>query len=133
MNSGSRLTGKLFGFLNQSFYFYEPLWKFTAWDYYKPPDQRCSTTEGSCRYETCFISNLMIITFIWRPWPCVQIRWFRITCPLLLQVRIPLATLWILSCEEDIQPAYGTSVVLLKCPPVPEIMHEGAPEVFLHQ
>jgi hypothetical protein len=41
--------------------------------------------------------------------------------------------LWILSCEEAIQLAYGTSVVLLRCPFVPEIMHGGAFEVFLHQ
>jgi hypothetical protein len=41
--------------------------------------------------------------------------------------------LWILSCEEAIQRAYGKSVVLLRCPFVPEIMHGGAPEVFLHQ
>ena len=41
--------------------------------------------------------------------------------------------LWILSCEEAIQLANIMSVVLLRCPPVPEIMHEGAPEVFLHQ
>jgi hypothetical protein len=41
--------------------------------------------------------------------------------------------LWILSCEEAIQPAYGTSVILLRCPFVPEIMHRRAPEVFLHQ
>jgi hypothetical protein len=39
----------------------------------------------------------------------------------------------ILSCEEAIQLAYGTSVVLLRCPFVPEIMHGRAPEVFLHQ
>jgi hypothetical protein len=41
--------------------------------------------------------------------------------------------LWILSCEEAIQLAYGTSVVLLRCPFVPEIMHGRAPEVFLLQ
>jgi hypothetical protein len=35
--------------------------------------------------------------------------------------------------EEAIQLAYGTSVVLLRYPFVPEIMHEKAPEVFLHQ
>jgi hypothetical protein len=29
--------------------------------------------------------------------------------------------------------AYGTSVVLLRCPFVSEIMHGRAPEVFLHQ
>jgi hypothetical protein len=40
---------------------------------------------------------------------------------------------WILSCEEAIQLAYGTSVVLLQCPFVHEIMHGGAPEVFLHK
>jgi hypothetical protein len=33
------------------------------------------------------------------------------------------------SCEEAIQLAYGTSVVLLRCPFVPEIMHGRAPEV----
>jgi hypothetical protein len=41
--------------------------------------------------------------------------------------------LWILSCEEAIQLAYRTSVVLLRCPFVPEIIHGRAPEVFLHQ
>jgi hypothetical protein len=40
---------------------------------------------------------------------------------------------WIFSCEEAIQLAYGTTVVLLRCPFVPEIMHGGAPEVFLRQ
>ena len=39
----------------------------------------------------------------------------------------------ILTCEEAIQLAYGTSVVLLSCPIVSEIMHRGAPEAFLHQ
>jgi hypothetical protein len=39
----------------------------------------------------------------------------------------------ILSCEEAIQLAYGTSVVLLRCPFVPEIILEMAPEVFLYQ
>jgi hypothetical protein len=41
--------------------------------------------------------------------------------------------IWILSCEEAIQLAYGTSVVLLRYPFVPEIMHGRAHEVFLHQ
>jgi hypothetical protein len=41
--------------------------------------------------------------------------------------------LLILSCDETIQLAYGTSVVLLRCPFVPEKMHGRAPEVFLHQ
>jgi hypothetical protein len=41
--------------------------------------------------------------------------------------------LWILSYEEAIWLAYGTSMVLLRCPFVPEIMHGRAPEVFLHQ
>ena len=36
--------------------------------------------------------------------------------------------LWILSCEEAVQLAYGTSVVLLMCPLVPEKKY-----VFLHQ
>jgi hypothetical protein len=44
-----------------------------------------------------------------------------------------LQGLWILSCEEAIQLAYGTSVVLLRYTFVPEIMHGRAPEVFLHQ
>lgn len=57
MNSGSRLTGQLLGFINQSFYFYEPLWKFTIWDYYRPPDVRCSSTEGSCRYVNIETEN----------------------------------------------------------------------------
>jgi hypothetical protein len=42
--------------------------------------------------------------------------------------------LWILSCEEAIQLAYGTSMVLLGCLfNVPEIMHGRAPEVLFHQ
>jgi hypothetical protein len=41
--------------------------------------------------------------------------------------------LWILSCEEAIQLAYGTSVVLLRCPFVPEIMHGSAHEVFFYE
>jgi hypothetical protein len=38
---------------------------------------------------------------------------------------------WILSCEEAIQLAYRSLVALLRCPLTPEIMHKGAPEVFL--
>jgi hypothetical protein len=41
--------------------------------------------------------------------------------------------LWILSWEEAIKLAYGTSVVLLRCLFMPEIMQGRAPEVFLHQ
>jgi hypothetical protein len=41
--------------------------------------------------------------------------------------------LWILSCEEALPLAYGTSMVLLRWPFVPLIMHRRAPEVFLHQ
>ena len=33
--------------------------------------------------------------------------------------------LWILSCEEAMQLAYGTLMVLLKCLLMPEIIHEG--------
>ena len=54
----------------------------------------------------------------------------------LTQNYLPLTAhqgLWILSCQEAIQLAYGTSVVLLRCPLVPEIMYGGALEVFLHQ
>jgi hypothetical protein len=39
----------------------------------------------------------------------------------------------ILLCDEAIQLSYGMSVVLLRCPFMPEIMHGRAPEVFLHQ
>jgi hypothetical protein len=39
--------------------------------------------------------------------------------------------------ENDIVPLvrtiFRTSVVLLRCPFVPEIMHGRAPDVFLHQ
>jgi hypothetical protein len=38
-----------------------------------------------------------------------------------------------LSCEKAIQLAYGTLVVLLRCPFMPKIIHGRAPEVFLHQ
>jgi hypothetical protein len=38
-----------------------------------------------------------------------------------------------LSCEEAIQLAYRTSVVLPWCPFVPEINYRRAPEFFLHQ
>ncbi|KAL4227572.1 hypothetical protein ACF0H5_013015 [Mactra antiquata] len=49
MNSGSRYTGQLLGFRNESFFFYEPLWRFSIWDYYRPADIQCSSTVGSCR------------------------------------------------------------------------------------
>ena len=38
-----------------------------------------------------------------------------------------------LSSKEAIQLAYGTSEVLLRWLLVPEIMHGGVPEAFLHQ
>jgi hypothetical protein len=41
--------------------------------------------------------------------------------------------IWILSCEEDIQLAYGTSVVLLRFLIMPEKMQGRDPEVFLNQ
>jgi hypothetical protein len=41
--------------------------------------------------------------------------------------------LWFLSYREAIQLAYITSLVLLRCPFVPEIMHGRAPEVYFHQ
>ena len=42
--------------------------------------------------------------------------------------------LWILSCEEAIQLAHLTSVALLRCPLVPEIMHGGVPiDPLVHQ
>ena len=50
----------------------------------------------------------------------------RITCPSLPWVLIPPGT-WILSCDEAIQLACGTSVVQS------EIIHGEVPEVFLHQ
>ena len=65
MNSGSRFTSRLLGFQPDTFFFYEPLWKFSIWDYFKPPDLSCSTTVGSCRYA--------IFTF---PLCCrIQIQW----------------------------------------------------------
>jgi hypothetical protein len=51
---------------------------------------------------------------------------FNLLVPHLLEV-------WILSCEEAIQQAYGRSVVLLKYPFVPEIMQGRAPWVFFNQ
>ena len=41
----------------------------------------------------------------------------------------PSQGLWNLSCKEAIQLVYGTSVVLLRCPLVPEIMRgtQGLP------
>jgi hypothetical protein len=37
------------------------------------------------------------------------------------------------ACKEAILLFYGTSAFLLKCPFMPEIMHGGALEFFLHQ
>ena len=61
---------------------------------------------------------------------CFKSCWIRITCP----------SLWVqiraldFSCEEAIHLlAYRTSVVLLRCPLVPEIMHGRAHEDFLQQ
>jgi hypothetical protein len=44
-----------------------------------------------------------------------------------------LHELSILSCEEAIKLAYGTSVVLLRYPFMPELMLGRAPEIFLRQ
>jgi hypothetical protein len=41
--------------------------------------------------------------------------------------------LLIISCDEAIQLAYNTPVVLLRCRFVSEIMHGRPPEVFLHE
>ncbi|XP_052795311.1 carbohydrate sulfotransferase 4-like [Mya arenaria] len=49
MNSGSRFTGRLLGFRPDTFYFYEPLYKFSVWDYFAGKDMRCSTVIGECR------------------------------------------------------------------------------------
>jgi hypothetical protein len=38
-----------------------------------------------------------------------------------------------INIEEAIQLAYGMSVVLLRCPFVPEILNGRASEVFFHQ
>jgi hypothetical protein len=46
---------------------------------------------------------------------------------------LALKDFWIFSCEEAIHIAYGTLVVLLRCPFVPEIMHGRSPEIFLYQ
>lgn len=48
MNSGSRFTGRLLGFNSQTFYFYEPLWKFSTWNYFIPHETMCSSTDGGC-------------------------------------------------------------------------------------
>jgi hypothetical protein len=37
------------------------------------------------------------------------------------------------SCKEAIQLSNRASVVLLRCPFMPEVMQRGAPEIFLHQ
>ena len=37
------------------------------------------------------------------------------------------------SCEEAIHLTYGMLVDILRCLLMPEIMHRGATEVFLHQ
>jgi hypothetical protein len=41
--------------------------------------------------------------------------------------------LWILSCEEADQLAYGASAVLLGCSSVPEILQGRTSELFPHQ
>jgi hypothetical protein len=48
-----------------------------------------------------------------------------------LWVRIPSRT-FNSSCDEFIQLAYRTSIVLLMHPIVPEIMHGRTPEIFLY-
>jgi hypothetical protein len=48
-------------------------------------------------------------------------------------VMVMILMMIILSREEAIHLAYGMSVVLLRCPFVPDIMHGRAHEVFLHQ
>ncbi|KAL4227616.1 hypothetical protein ACF0H5_013057 [Mactra antiquata] len=52
MNSGSRFTGQLFGFRKDAFYIYEPLWKFSVFNYFRPQNLVCSTTQGSVNCGT---------------------------------------------------------------------------------
>lgn len=65
MNSGSRFTGRLLGYLPDSFYFYEPLWKFALWDYFRPPNKRCSTIAGDCRSVSVVTKTWVIKWCIW--------------------------------------------------------------------
>jgi hypothetical protein len=62
----------------------------------------------------------------------VKVVDFKPLAPHCCKVRFPTGT-WIFSCEEAVQLAYGMSMVLFRCPFVPEIMHRRASEVFLHQ
>jgi hypothetical protein len=68
----------------------------------------------------CCMTTSMLHVRLGRPWPSGKGRWLQTTCPSPLWVRTRQG-LWILSCEEAIQLAYGTSVVLLRYRFVPII------------
>ncbi|XP_060563548.1 uncharacterized protein LOC132722941 [Ruditapes philippinarum] len=58
MNSGSRFTGQLFGFRKGTFYIYEPLWKYSVWDYYHADNLVCSSTQGSVNCSKGIMANV---------------------------------------------------------------------------
>ncbi|XP_045215422.2 carbohydrate sulfotransferase 1-like [Mercenaria mercenaria] len=58
MNSGSRFTGQLFGFRKGAFYIYEPLWKYSVWDYYHDDNLVCSSTQGSINCSKGTVANV---------------------------------------------------------------------------
>ena len=67
---------------------------------------------------------------LWLPWPIGYVFCLRISFHSPFKFEFSQGPS--ISCEEAIKRPYGKSVVLLRCHLKPEIMYEGAPEVFLH-
>jgi len=51
MRSGSSALGRLLGHRNDTFYFYEPLWKLHKWEFLtgEKYDTLCSTLTSDCK------------------------------------------------------------------------------------
>jgi hypothetical protein len=84
-------------------------------------------------HHISFISDCISARSWWRKQPSVTFKIVTTNRPPHRCGFESRQVLWILSCEEDIQLAYGTSVVPLRCPFVPGIMHGRAPKVFFHR
>ncbi|XP_052282006.1 carbohydrate sulfotransferase 4-like isoform X2 [Dreissena polymorpha] len=67
MNSGSSFTGSLFGHRDDAFYFYEPLWTFGVFSYFRSPNTECDTLEDptNCRNSTRVADLLEILDDIY--------------------------------------------------------------------
>ena len=63
MRAGSSYTGRLLGYREDSFYWYEPLWSFNSVVYYRGKEEICSSNTHECMY-VCLLFFFFVIKYI---------------------------------------------------------------------